>query len=65
MPNKEYDVDNFRREMTVTIEFQILSHNFKSFKKVDIIKLYLFWLLGIYFINDLIYLIMSSTIKRQ
>lgn len=49
-----YDIDNFKSGITVVVVFQILSYNFKTSKKVDTIKVYLFRLLEVYLINDLI-----------
>lgn len=53
-----YDVDDFKAEATIAIEVQILLRNFKNFKKIDVMKPYLFWLLGVYLVNDPIYSIM-------
>ena len=47
------------------IEFLVLPQNFKSFQYVDIIKIYLFLLLGIYLNNNLIHLTMSAPDKCQ
>lgn len=49
-----YDIDNFKSGITMVLVFQILSYNFKTSKKVDTIKVYLFRLLEVYLINDLI-----------
>lgn len=65
LPDLEHDVDNLKVEVMVAIEFQILSPNFKVFKKIDAVKTYLFRLFGVYVINDLIYSIMSTPNKHQ
>lgn len=49
----------------MVIEFQILLYNFKASKKVNVIKTYLFQLLGMYFINDTMHLMMLTPNKRQ
>lgn len=51
-PNLGHKFNNFNFGATIAMEFQILSCNFKASKKVDIVKAYSFWLLGIYFLDD-------------
>lgn len=47
-----YDVDDFKAEATIAMR------NFKNSKKIDVMKPYLLWLLGVYLIDDPIYSIM-------
>lgn len=49
----------------MAIEFQILLQNFKTSKKVDAIKAYLFRLLGIYLVDDLVYSTILTPDKSQ
>ncbi len=49
----------------MVVEFQILSRNFKTSKKVDAVKAYLFQLLGVYLVDDPIHSTMSTPNKRQ
>lgn len=60
----EYNVDNFKARRIVVIKFQILSHNFKTFKKIDIIKIYSSWLFEMYLIDNLMHLTMSTPNKH-
>ncbi len=64
-PDPGHDVDNFKAGAIVAVEFQILSRNFKASKKVDAVKAYLFRLLGVYLVDDLIHSTMSTPNKRQ
>ena len=43
------------------MEFQILLRNLKTFKKIDILKVYLFRLLEVYFINNLMQSILLTS----
>lgn len=47
-PNPGHDVDNFNAGAKVAMEFQVNSRNFKASKKIDVVKAYLFYFLGIY-----------------
>lgn len=38
--------------LKMAVKFQIMSRNFKAFKKVDIIKVYSFCLMGVYLIKN-------------
>lgn len=58
-PDPEHNVNDFKLGAIVAGEFQILLRNFKASKKEDAIKTYSFWLLGIYFVNDLVQSTMS------
>lgn len=49
-----HDIDNFKNGLKVGIEFQMVSWNFKAFKKVDVVKAVSFRLLGVYPIDDTI-----------
>lgn len=42
--NLEYNVNGFKSGAIVVVEFQIMLHNFKVYKKIDIVKAYLFQL---------------------
>lgn len=64
-PNPKHEVNDFKSGKTVVLEFQILLHNFKASKKVDIVKAYLFRLLEIYFIDDSTQSTMLILDKRQ
>lgn len=64
-PNSEYNVNDFKSDATVAVKFQILSHNFKAFIKVDAVKVYLFWLLGVYFVDYQALSTMLTLDKRQ
>ncbi len=64
-PHPRHDVDDFKGRVTVAVEFQILSRNFKASKKIDVVKAYLFWLLGVYLVDDPIHSTMSTPNKRQ
>lgn len=50
--NPGYNIDNFKVEITIIIEFQILLPNFKASKKIDAVKVYLFQLLKVYLVNN-------------
>ena len=63
--NLRHIVNDFYLGMIVAVEFQILSCNFKAFKKVDNIKTYSFRLLEIYLVNDLMQSIMFILNKCQ
>lgn len=60
-----HDIDKFKMGAIVSVKFQILLRNFKASKKIDTIKAYLFRLLGLYFVHNPIYLIMSIPNKCQ
>ncbi len=64
-PDPGHDVDDFKAGATVVVEFQILSRNFKTSKKVDVVKAYSFRLLGVYFVDDPMHSTMSTPNKRQ
>lgn len=51
--------------MIIVLQFQIQSQNFKTSKKIDAIKAYFFKLLGMYFVDDLMYLTMLTLEKPQ
>lgn len=51
-PDPRYNVNNFMSGATVVVEFQIMLCKLKTCNKVDIIKTYLFRLLGIYLVDD-------------
>lgn len=59
-----HNIKNFKSGMTVAIDIQILLQNFKAFKKVDAIKVYLFLLLRIYLVDDPVHSIMSTQDKH-
>lgn len=63
-PKSGHNIDNFKSGATVTIKFQILLQNFKVSKKVDIVKVYLFRLLGIYLVDNPVYSTMLTLKKR-
>ncbi len=63
-PDVGHNVNNFKARATVVVEFQILLHNFKASKKVDAVKAYLFQLLRIYLIDDLMHSTISTLNKR-
>lgn len=52
-PNPGHDINNFKAGAKVAIEFQVNSRNFKANKKIDVMKAYLFYLLGVYLVDDL------------
>ena len=60
-----HNVDNFKARITVAVEFQVLLQNFKASKKIDGVKMYLFWLLGVYLVDDSIHSTMLMPNKRQ
>ena len=47
------------------MEFQVLSHGFKVSKRVNIMKVYSFYLLAIYLVNNPVYLNISTLEKHQ
>ncbi len=49
----------------MAVEFQILSCNLKTSKKVDVVKTYLFWLLRVYLVDDPMHSTISTPNKRQ
>ena len=57
---QRYDFDNFKFDVTMAIKFQIMLYNFEVFKKLNIIKMYLFRLLEIYLVIKLLYLIILT-----
>lgn len=57
--------NDFKSNIIVVMEFEILLYKFKASKKVDVIKTYLFWLLGVSFLDDLVQSIMSISNKCQ
>lgn len=61
----KHNVDDIKAEAIMIIDIQIPLHNFKTSKKVDIIKIYLFQLLKVYLVNDLMHLTMSTLNKRE
>lgn len=63
-PDLRHDVYDFKVEATIAVEFQILSRNFKTSKKINAIKAYLFRLLKVYLVDNLIHLTMSTANKR-
>lgn len=63
-PYLGHNVNDFKSSVIVAVEFQILLCNFKAFKKVDDVKAYLFWLLGIYFVNNPVQSRMLTLNKR-
>lgn len=63
--NLGHNIDNFKAKATIAEEFQILLYNFKTSKKIDVVKAYLFWLFGVYLVNHPIYSIMSTSNKCQ
>ncbi len=64
-PDPAHNVDDFKAEAIVAVEFQILSRNFKAPKKVDAVKAYSFLLLGVYLVDDPMYSMMSTPNKCQ
>ncbi len=60
-----HNVDDFKARATMAVKFQILLYNFKASKKVDVVKAYLFRLLGVYLIDDPIHSTMSTPNKHQ
>lgn len=63
-PNPGHNVDDFKAGTMVAVKFQLVLRNFKVFKKIDVVKIYLFCLLGVYLINNPALLIMSTLEKR-
>lgn len=63
--NPKYNVNNFKLGAIMAVEFQILLQNFKVSKKVDVVKIYSFCLLGVYFVNDSMHSIMSTLEKHH
>lgn len=61
--NPRHNVNNFKSDAIIAVEFQILLQNFKVSKKFDIIKTYSFRLLGVYLINDSVYSIILTLNK--
>ena len=41
-PDSRHNIDNFKTRATIAIESQVLLQNFKAFKKIDVVKTYLF-----------------------
>lgn len=62
--NSGNDVDNFKNGSKVAIKFQIIFRNFKTFKKIDAVKTFSFWLLGIYLIDNTVQTTVSTPEKR-
>lgn len=60
----EYNVNDFKSDAIVPIKFQILLQNFKMSKKIDGVKVYLFYLLEVYLINNLIHSAMLTPENR-
>lgn len=52
-PDPEYNVDDVKVRATAAVEFQLVLRNFKTSKKINIMKAYLFRSLGVYLIDDL------------
>lgn len=52
--NPGHNIDELISGAIVVVEFQILLYNFKASQKVDAVNAYLFQLLGVYLIDDLI-----------
>lgn len=50
-PGLDYNINNFKTGAKVAIEFQINSQNFKTTKKIDIVKIYLFRFLKVYLVD--------------
>ena len=50
-PNLGHDIDNFKARAKIAMKFQVNSRNFKARKKIDLVKRYLFRLLGLYLIG--------------
>ena len=48
-------MDNFKMRVIIAIKFEILLYNFKVFKKINVVKAYLFRLFKVYSIDDLIH----------
>lgn len=61
----EHNMDDFNVRAIIAVEFQIMLRNFKVSKKIDVIKVYLFRLFGVYLGNDLIHSMMSTSNKHQ
>lgn len=60
-----HNVDDFISDATVAVKYQILSRNFKASKKIDAVKTYSFWLLGVYLVDNLVQSTMLTPDKRQ
>lgn len=63
--NLGHNVNNFKVGVIEVVEFQILLYNFNDSKKVDVVKAYSLSLLGVYLIDNLIHLIISTPNKYQ
>lgn len=50
--NLAYDVDNFKARAKVAVKFQVNSRNFKTNKKIDALKIYLFCFLEVYLVDN-------------
>lgn len=64
-PDPGHEIDDFKSGATVAVEFQVLSRNFKTSKRVDTIKAYSFRLLGVYLVDDPMHSAMSTPDKRR
>ncbi len=45
-PNPGHNIDNFKVEAIIAIKFQILLLNFKTSKKIDTMRTYLFCIMS-------------------
>ena len=52
-PNPGDDIHIFKARAKMAMEFQVNSRNFKASKKIDVMKVYLFYLLRVYLVDDL------------
>ncbi len=64
-PDPGHNIDDFKAGAIVAVEFQILLRNFKASKKVDVVKAYLFQLLGVYLVDNPMHSTMSTPNKHQ
>lgn len=60
-----YDVNDFKAGATIAVEFQLILRNFKTSKKINVIKVYLFRLLGVYLMDNPVLSTMSMPEKQN
>lgn len=61
----KYNIDKFKKVLKIAVEFQILSKNFRTCKKIEIIKVYSFCLLRIYPIQNPVQALTFTPKKQQ